>query len=123
MTGYVGSIETEAMKNGSFRQVLFTGQHAQHVVMRLQPGAEIGREMHPDVDQFFRLEQGEVRFTFSAEESRVVRGGDPVMVPAGTCHIGIDPSTTDSLQLYTLYAPPNGRSSSSRSRLRTSIEL
>lgn len=68
MTGYVGSIETETLKNTYFRQVLFTGKHNQLVVMCLQPGEEIGREMHPNVDQFFPIEQGEARFVLGENE-------------------------------------------------------
>jgi len=50
MTGYVGPIETQTLTNAYFRQVLFTGKHTQLVVMCLQPGEEIGKEMHPNVD-------------------------------------------------------------------------
>jgi hypothetical protein len=41
MTGYAGPIESHTSKNTYFRQVLFTGKHAQLVVMCLQPGEEI----------------------------------------------------------------------------------
>jgi hypothetical protein len=62
MIGYTGPIEEQTVKNTYFRQVLFTGKHAQLVVMSLHPGEEIGNEVHPNVDQFFRIEQGEARF-------------------------------------------------------------
>jgi len=58
MTGYVGSIEKQTLENTYFRQVLFTAQHAQLVVMCLRPGEEIGDEVHSNVDQFFRIERG-----------------------------------------------------------------
>ena len=62
MTGYFGPIETQTLTNANFRRVLFTGEHAQLVVMCLQQGEEIGQEMHPNVDQFFRIEQrGKIR--------------------------------------------------------------
>ncbi len=51
MTGYVGAIERETLKNTYFRRVLFTGKHTQLVVMCLQPGEEIGKEVHTGVDQ------------------------------------------------------------------------
>lgn len=51
--------------------------------MCLQPGEEIGREMHPDVDQFFRIEQGEARFVLGENEEPLVRDEDAVVVPAG----------------------------------------
>jgi mannose-6-phosphate isomerase-like protein (cupin superfamily) len=107
MTGYVGSIEIETLKNAYFRQVLFSGKHTQLVVMCLQPGEEIGREMHPDVDQFFRIEQGEARFEFGPEELHVVGNGEAVVVPAGTYHNVRNASQTAPLRLYTLYSPPN----------------
>ncbi|MEK6968563.1 MAG: hypothetical protein AABX51_08105 [Nanoarchaeota archaeon] len=64
MTGYFGHIEKQTEKNDYFRQVLFTGKHCQLVVMCLQPNEEISNEMHPDVDQFFRIEKGTAN-TFS----------------------------------------------------------
>jgi mannose-6-phosphate isomerase-like protein (cupin superfamily) len=106
MTGYVGSIEKQTLKNTYFRQVLFTGKHAQLVVMCLQPGEEIGNEVHPNVDQFFRIEQGEARFVFN-EEEHLVRDGDAVVVPARTYHNVINTSKTTQLKLYTIYSPPN----------------
>jgi mannose-6-phosphate isomerase-like protein (cupin superfamily) len=62
---------------------LFTGKHAQLVVMSLRPGEEIGNEAHPNVDQFFRIEQGEARFVLDQKEERLVRDGDAVVIPVG----------------------------------------
>ena len=107
MTGYVGAIEALALKNIYFRQVLFTAKHVQLVVMCLQPGEEIGDEVHAGVDQFFRIERGEARFVFNEKEERLVRGGDAVVVPAGTYHNVINASKMAPLLLYTLYSPPN----------------
>jgi mannose-6-phosphate isomerase-like protein (cupin superfamily) len=107
MTGYVGAIEALALKNIYFRQVLFTAKHVQLVVMCLQPGEEIGDEVHAGVDQFFRIERGEARFVFNEKEERLVRDGDAVVVPAGTFHNVINASKTAPLLLYTLYSPPN----------------
>ena len=107
MTEYVGAIEKQSLENTYFRHVLFTAQHAQLVVMCLRPGEEIGDEVHPNVDQFFRIEQGEARFVFDEKQERPVRDGDAVMVPAGTFHNVINTSKTASLKLYTLYSPPN----------------
>jgi len=106
MTGYVGPIETLTLKNDCFRQVLFTGKHNQLVVMCLQPGKEIGNEMHPNIYQFFRIEQGEAKFVFS-EEEHLVRAGDAVVVPAGTYQNVLNRSEITALRLYTLYSPPN----------------
>ena len=107
MTGYVGPIEAQTLKNAWFRQVLFTGKNVQLVVMCLQPGEEIGREMHSNVDQFFRIERGEASFVLGEKEEHVVRDGDAVVVPAGTYHNVMNTSKTAPLRLYTIYSPPN----------------
>jgi mannose-6-phosphate isomerase-like protein (cupin superfamily) len=107
MTGYVGPIEKATLNNGFFRQVLFTGKYSQLVVMCLQPNEEIGNEVHPDVDQFFRIEEGNAKFVFNDNEEHLVGDGDAVVVPAGTYHNVINTSSTKPLKLYTIYTPPN----------------
>ena len=107
MTGYVGAIEKQTLENTYFRHVLFTAQHAQLVVMCLLPGEEIGDEVHSNVDQFFRIEQGDATFVFNEKEEHVVRDGDAVVVPAGTYHNIVNMSKTAMLKLYTIYSPPN----------------
>jgi mannose-6-phosphate isomerase-like protein (cupin superfamily) len=107
MTGYVGPIEKETQNNSYFRRVLFTGKHSQLVVMCLQPLEEIGDEVHPNVDQFFRIEQGEAKFVLNEKEVTLSRDGDAVIVPAGTYHNVINPSKMTQLKLYTIYSPPN----------------
>ena len=107
MTGYVGPIESQTLENTYFRRVLFTGKYAQLVVMCLQPGEAIGKEVHPSVDQFFRIEQGEAKFVFNETEEHVVRDADAILVPAGTYHDVINLSPTKPLKLYTIYSPPN----------------
>jgi len=106
MTGYVGNIEKQTLKNNYFRQVLFTAKNAQLVLMCLQPGEEIGDEVHPKVDQFFRIEQGEAKFILNEKEEHVVHDGDAVIVPAGTFHNVIN-TGKGQLKLYTIYSPPN----------------
>ena len=69
MTGFVGKIEALTLKNKYFREVLFTGKHAQLVLMCLQPGEEIGNEVHKTVDQFFRIEEGRAKFVFNGKET------------------------------------------------------
>ena len=107
MAGYVGPIEKQTLKNKYFRQVLFTGKHAQLVVMCLQGGEEIGNEVHKNVDQFFRIEEGEAIFVFGGKEKHTVKNGEAAIVPAGTFHNVINKSKTKQLKLYTIYSPPN----------------
>jgi mannose-6-phosphate isomerase-like protein (cupin superfamily) len=107
MTGYVGSIEKLTLDNDYFREVLYTGKYAQLVVMSLKPGEEIGNEVHPNVDQFFRVEQGRAEFVFDGTEKHAAKSGDAVIVPAGTYHNVINKSKIKKLKLYTIYSPPN----------------
>jgi mannose-6-phosphate isomerase-like protein (cupin superfamily) len=107
MTGFFGPIEQQTLKNGYFRQVLFTGKYCQLVVMCLQPGEEIGNEVHASVDQFFRIERGEARFVLNGTEEHMVHDNDAAIVPAGTYHNVINTSKTEPLKLYTVYSPPN----------------
>ncbi|MCC2653019.1 MAG: mannose-6-phosphate isomerase [Microvirga sp.] len=107
MTGYVGPIEKQTSENKYFRQLLFTGPHSQLVVMCLGPGEDIGAEMHPRVDQFFRIEKGQAKFVLNEKEEYTVRDGDAVVVPAGTYHNVTNTSKTADLKLYTIYSPPN----------------
>lgn len=106
MTGYIGKIEELTLNNSYFRHVLFTAPHSQLVLMSLKPGEEIGSEVHPNVDQFFRFEKGQGKVVLNGEES-VVSDGFAVVVPAGTEHNVINTSQTDELKLYTIYSPPN----------------
>lgn len=109
MTEFVGAIEELTLQNTYFRQVLFTAQHSQLVVMCLRPGEAIGDEVHPNTDQFFRVEQGDALFEFNEKEERTVHAGDAVVVPAGTFHNIVNTSKTEMLKLYTIYSPPNHR--------------
>ena len=107
MIAYIGHIEKQTLENTCFRRVLFTGKHTQLVAMSLAPGEDIGDEVHPDVDQSFRIEQGEARFVFNEGQEHRVGNGDVVVVPAGTYHNVINTSKTAPLKLSTLYSPPN----------------
>lgn len=106
MTGYFGSIEQETEKNNYFRKVLYTGKHLQLVVMSLQGGEEIGNEIHQDVDQFFRIEEGEAKFLLNNKEEHILGAGGAAVVPAGTWHNVVNTSPSAPLKLYTVYTPP-----------------
>jgi len=104
MAGYVGNIEEITLSNAFFRQVLFTAPHSQLVVMCLQPNENIGVEVHQNVDQFFRIEEGEGKVVLNGEE-HPIKNGDAVVVPAGTQHNVINTSAEKQLKLYTIYSP------------------
>lgn len=104
MTGYVTNIEEKTAKNEYFREVLFTSQHSQLVVMTLQPNEDIGVEIHEIVDQFIRIEEGEGKAILNGEE-HMVAGGYAIVIPAGTEHNIINTSSEKKLRLYTIYSP------------------
>jgi mannose-6-phosphate isomerase-like protein (cupin superfamily) len=107
MKGYSVSIEKQTLKNKYFRQVLYTGKHAQLVVMCLREGEEIGNEVHQDSDQFFRVEKGKLKFVLdNGKETYVAKNGDAVIVPAGTWHNVVNAAKGKS-KLYTIYSPPH----------------
>ena len=106
MKGFLGNIEEKTLANTYFRQVLYTGQHAQLVVMCLQPNEDIGEEVHEIVDQFLRIEEGEGKVVIDGEELPV-KNRDAIVVPAGTKHNVINTSSDKQLKLYTVYSPPH----------------
>ena len=106
MTGYVGNLEDLTVKNNDFRHVLYTAPHCQLVLMALQPSEEIGVETHELVDQFFRIEVGEVQITMNGETSTLT-AGMAAIVPAGTTHNVVNTSSTSIARLYTIYSPAN----------------
>lgn len=104
MSGYSDDIEDLTLKNSFFRQVLFTGNHSQLVLMALKPGEDIGMETHPDNDQFFRIEEGVGKAVIDGEEFEL-KDGVAVLVKSGSGHNIINTSDTDYLKLYTIYSP------------------
>jgi mannose-6-phosphate isomerase-like protein (cupin superfamily) len=106
MKGFVKDIESIAVKNVDFRQVLYTAKNCQLVVMALKPKEEIGAEVHK-LDQFFRVEEGSGEAVLDGVSTKI-KAGFAVLVPAGTRHNIINTGNAP-LKLYTLYAPPNHR--------------
>ena len=106
MTGYVNNIEKLTLANNYFREVLFTSQHMQLVLMSLKPHEEVGMEIHATTDQFFRIEQGEGKVIMNKKE-HLIKEDDVIIIPAGTEHNVINTSSTQPLKFYTLYSPPH----------------
>lgn len=105
MKGYQANIEKDTLKNTDFRRVLYTGKYSQLVLMSLKPGEEIGEEVHGNIDQFFRFEEGEGVVVID-HVKHVVGDGVAVIVPAGALHNVINTSKRENLKLYTIYSPP-----------------
>jgi mannose-6-phosphate isomerase-like protein (cupin superfamily) len=106
MKGFVQDIESLAVKNDKFRQVLYTAKNSQLVLMSLKPREDIGAEIHK-VDQFFRVEEGTGEAVLNGARTPI-QAGFAVLVPAGVNHNIVNTGTVP-LKLYTLYAPPNHR--------------
>ena len=104
MKGFNSNIEKDTLENNNFRKVLYTGRHSQLVLMSLRPGEEIGMEIHPDNDQFFRFEKGQGKCVIDGNECGV-SDGSAIVVPAGAQHNIINVSDAEDLKMYTIYSP------------------
>lgn len=104
MKGFVEDIEEKTEDNSDFRHVLYTGSNMQLVLMALQPGEEIGDEVHPDRDQFFRVEKGSGEVWIDGSRTKI-KSDTAIIVPAGARH-NVKNTGEQPLKLYTLYAPP-----------------
>lgn len=107
---FVVNINEATKQNNYFRSALWTGCHLQVTLMSLKVGEEIGLEIHPDVDQFLRIEQGEGlvmigdrRDCFDFKEK--VCDDFAIMIPAGKWHNLVNTGCVP-LKLYSIYAPP-----------------
>lgn len=107
MKGFVDDIEELTVSNDLYRKVLYTGKNLQLVLMTLQPGEEIGEEVHEGHDQFFRIEEGEGSVVIDGE-THGISDDDAVIVPAGARHNVIN-TGDHPLRLYTIYGPPEHR--------------
>jgi mannose-6-phosphate isomerase-like protein (cupin superfamily) len=100
---YIGKLKSDTKHNHSFRRALFTGGHLQLVIMSLQPGEEIGTEVH-EVDQLLYFVDGDGRVVLDGERVEVEKGM-VVCIPAGVQHNVIN-ANGDAMKLFTVYAPP-----------------
>ncbi|MET0939298.1 MAG: cupin domain-containing protein, partial [Gaiellaceae bacterium] len=96
--------------NDTFRTVVFTGEYTQLTVMSIEPGDDIGGEVHDGHDQFIRIESGSARVELGGSEGNPARVEDvrddwAVVVPSGTWHNVVN-TGGEPLKLYSLYSPP-----------------
>jgi mannose-6-phosphate isomerase-like protein (cupin superfamily) len=108
---FVVNINEVSKQNNTYRTALWTGAHLQVTLMSLNVGEDIGLEIHPKVDQFLRIEQGQgiVQMGNSKDNlnfKRHVHDDSAIMVPAGTWH-NVTNTGNIPLKLYSIYAPPN----------------
>lgn len=105
MKPFIADIEDRTEDNRDFRRVLYTGPQMQLVVMALEPGEELGEEIHAHTDQFFRVEEGNGTVWIDGQETRI-ESDIAIVIPAGARH-NIKNTGHEPLKLYTIYAPPN----------------
>jgi mannose-6-phosphate isomerase-like protein (cupin superfamily) len=101
--GYVANIKKAAKDNDYFRDVIFTATRSQLVLMSLQPGEEIGMEVH-DGDQVIYVVDGE-GFVVLDDSREDVEKGSIVFVPTGVRHNVVN-NDDEPMKLFTIYAPP-----------------
>jgi mannose-6-phosphate isomerase-like protein (cupin superfamily) len=107
--GWIHDIEKLTTENTTFRTVLFTGKYSQLTVMAIEVGSEIGNEVHPDRDQFLRIETGKAKVQLSTTEDTIEEEYDAeddwaIIIPAGTWHNVVN-SGDEVLKLYSVYSP------------------
>jgi mannose-6-phosphate isomerase-like protein (cupin superfamily) len=105
--GFIEDIEDLTEGNSDFRRVLYTGKHLQLVLMSLEPGEEIGEEVHKNADQFFRVEKGKGEVWITGKMTKI-KGDDAFLVPSGAKHNVIN-TGHKPLRLYTIYGGPQHR--------------
>lgn len=102
-------IEAYTMNNENFRTVLWTGTNLQVTLMTIPVGGDIGLELHPNIDQFLRIEQGKGRVLMGDVEDKLdfvqdVMADYSVFVPAGKWHNLVN-TGNEPIKLYSIYAP------------------
>lgn len=107
---FVFNIDNATMQNTNYRTTLWTDEHMQLTLMSINPGEDIGLEMHPNVDQFLRIESGKGYVKMGAKKDNLdhnatVYENCAIIVPAGMWHNVINTGTVP-IKLYSIYAPP-----------------
>jgi mannose-6-phosphate isomerase-like protein (cupin superfamily) len=102
---FCSNLKDLTIQNNFFRQVISTNMYSQLVLMSLNIGESIGNEVHPHTDQFFRIEQGNVRFILNNNEVHDLSDDDAFVVPCEMYHDVINIGDTPA-KLYTIYSPP-----------------
>lgn len=107
---FVINIEEVTKKNNNFRTALWTGQNLQITLMSIEVGESIGLEIHPNLDQFIRIEQGEGLVQMGDDKNylrfqRKLSDNFAFVIPAGKWHNLINTGNAP-LKLYSIYAPP-----------------
>ncbi len=106
----VVDLECLALQNPYYRSSLWTGSNLQVTLMSIPVHGDIGLEMHSNIDQFLRIEDGYGLVMMGKSETildyqQKVNDNYAIMIPAGTWHNIINIGRVP-LKLYSIYAPP-----------------
>jgi len=104
------NIEEATKQNNTFRTALWTGNHLQLTLMSINVGEDIGLEIHPHLEQFIRIEEGQGLVKMGNTKDRLdfqanVRDDFVFIIPAGKWHNLIN-TGNKPIKLYSIYAPP-----------------
>ncbi|MDD4767806.1 MAG: cupin domain-containing protein [Desulfotomaculaceae bacterium] len=104
------NIDAATKQNNCYRIALWTGKHLQLTLMSINVGEDIGLEVHPNLDQFIRIEQGQGIIQMGDRKDRLdcracVGDGFAIIIPAGKWH-NLTNTGNVPLKLYSIYAPP-----------------
>lgn len=108
---FVIDINKATINNKYYRTALWTGNHLQLTLMCIPVGGDIGLEVHPNVDQFLRIEEGQGLVQMGDRQDNLyfkqqVLNDFAIFIPAGTWH-NVTNTGNVPLKLYSIYAPPN----------------
>lgn len=106
---YSFDLETETRENKNYRTTAWTGKYLQVALMSIPVGSSIGLEVHPDNDQFLRLDAGKGKAVMGDSKDNLtfeqeVSDGWVVLVPAGKWHDIIN-TGDEPMQVYAVYSP------------------
>ncbi len=107
---FVVNIEEATTQNDYYRTALWTGEHLQLTLMSINVRDDIGLEIHPELDQFIRIEEGRGIVKMGDRKEQLdfeakVYDDYAIFIPAGKWHNLIN-TGRKPLKLYAIYAPP-----------------
>jgi len=108
---FVVDINKATLHNDTYRTALWTGNHLQLTLMSIPVGEDIGLEVHPDTDQFLRIEEGQGLVQMGSSKEYLyfhqpAYEDSAIFVPAGMWH-NVTNTGNKPLKLYSIYAPPH----------------
>jgi mannose-6-phosphate isomerase-like protein (cupin superfamily) len=105
MSIFIDDLEKLTLKNEYYRKVINTNTNQQLVLMCLNPGEDIPNEIHTNISQFIKIEEGEGEIIINNNQKHIFKTGFGIIIPANTHHWIKNTSKTKKLKLYSIYSP------------------